>query len=134
MTARRNPPHRDRHPQFVDGCFGCKALTIQLTPSAAPTSADATLAAGLREEKTLDEDGSAYVRLRRDGYQPKHINGSAQLEAEAETRYEIESGQLFTGRAQQGMRDAVKQFEDLTERSVFEPVVTPRTGPPLDAA
>ena len=81
------------------------------------------------EEKTLTEDGEAYKRLRRDGFQPKHINGSAQLEAEAETRYEIESGQLFTGPAQQGMRDAVAWFEDRTERSVFDPAVTPRTTP-----
>jgi hypothetical protein len=133
MTARRNPPHRTRHPQYVENCFGCKALTIQLTPSAAPTSADASFAKWKAEEKTLSEDGEAYKRLRRDGYQPKHINGSAQLEAEAQTRYEIESGQLFTGLAQQGMRDAVNWFEDNAERSVFEPATTPRT-PPDDAA
>lgn len=85
------------------------------------------------EEKTLGEDGAAYKRLRADGFQPKHINGSAQLEAQAETRYEIESGQLFTGPAQQGMRDAVSWFEDNAERGVFEPAVTPR-GVPDDAA
>ena len=120
---------RRTHPQYVDGCWACKASTVQLTPSAAPTSADPSLAKMKAEEKTLTEDGEAYKRLRRDGFQPKHINGSAQLEAEAETRYEIESGQLFTGPAQQGMRDAVAWFEDRTERSVFEPAVTPRTTP-----
>lgn len=126
MTARRYPPHRQRHPQYVEDCFGCKALTIQLTPSAAPTSADASFAKWKAEEKTLTEDGEAYKRLRRDGFQPKNINGSAQLEAEARTRYEIESGQLFTGPAHQGMKDAVTWFEDHAERSAFEPAATPR--------
>lgn len=130
--TRRNPPHRERHPVYVPDCFGCKALTIQLTPSAAPTSADASLAKMKAEEKTLTEDGEAYKRLRRDGFQPKNINGSAQLEAQAGTRYEIESGQLFTGPAQQGMRDAVTWFEDHAERGVFEPASTPR--PSDDAA
>lgn len=123
---------RRTHREYVDGCWACKASTVQLTPSAAPTSADASLAKMKAEEKTLGEDGEAYKRLRADGFQPKHINGSAQLEASASSRYEIESGQLFTGPARQGMKDAVTWFEDHAERGVFDAVTTPRTPP--DAA
>jgi hypothetical protein len=39
----------------------------------------------------------AYERLRRDGTQPPQIDGCADLEARAATRFEIESGHLLPG-------------------------------------
>lgn len=38
----------------------------------------------------------AYKRLREDGVQPRAIDGSANIEARANTLHEIESGQLLT--------------------------------------
>lgn len=53
----------------------------------------------------------AYKRLRRDGVQPKQIDGSARVEAGSHDRFEVEMGHLFSSdeerrRARQGMADA----------------------------
>lgn len=40
------------------------------------------------------KDREAYKRLRDQGLQPKHIDGSARLEATASDRFEIEMGHL----------------------------------------
>ncbi len=46
--------------------------------------------------KAWDEDMPAYRRLRRDGLQPKGVDGAAQLERHAEDRVEIENRLLMT--------------------------------------
>lgn len=52
-----------------------------------------------RGDQTLTKDRDAYHRLRMDGLQPKTINGAARLEQHADTRFEVESGQLLPGQA-----------------------------------
>lgn len=116
----------------MDGCFACKALSIAVAPSATPTRASAHLFASKAEEKRLETDVPAYKRLRANGYQPKGVNGSAELEARATTRFEIESGNIYDGADQAPMREAVTWFEDHTGRGVCDPVTTPK--PPEDAA
>jgi hypothetical protein len=56
--------HRQRtHPEFVEGCFGCKASTLELHPGDA---------AHMREvpRKKWDAELNAYADARRQGIQP----------------------------------------------------------------
>jgi hypothetical protein len=55
------------------GCYGCKLRSIQFNPRGP--------AAQTLTERRWDTDMPAYARLRNDGIQPRHIDGSAQLEA-----------------------------------------------------
>jgi hypothetical protein len=46
------------------------------------------------DPKEWTRDMAAYKRLRDQGLQPKHVDGSAKLEAQASDRFEIEMGHL----------------------------------------
>lgn len=52
-----------------------------------------------RGDRTLTRDREAYHRLRMEGLQPKSVNGSADLEKRADTKFEVESGRLYPGEA-----------------------------------
>ena len=80
-------PHQDRHPTFVEGCFGCKLLTIHYGRPPTPQS---------RMEQRWQQDMPAYKRLRADGLQPKSIDDCATLERHADNQLEVEMGHLFT--------------------------------------
>jgi len=75
-------------------------------------------------EKRWAKDMPAYKRLRAQGLQPKSIDGSAHLEARAETRFEVESGQVLPGQAKK-IETAVSAIESLTGKSVYNPDTTP---------
>jgi hypothetical protein len=47
-------------------------------------------------DKQLDKDREAYKRLRRNGEQPKHVGGSAYIEATASESCEITTGRIIT--------------------------------------
>lgn len=117
---------KDRPPtSFRDGsddCFRCRALSISVSPSSMPTRAGAGLWQAKREEQHLSVDGEAYKRLRRDGFQPKSINGSANLEANATTRFEIESGRVYEPGA---VKAALGQFEDVMGHAATTPITKP---------
>ena len=69
---------------------------VRVAPSACPTRTSVVdVAATNKAEKRKAADMDAYKRLRRDGVQPPEINGSAKLEAHAETGYEITAGHTF---------------------------------------
>lgn len=66
-------------------------------------------------------DREAYRRLREQGLQPPRIAGSAELERHAETRYEVETGQVaVNGKA---LREALK----IADEGGFSPL-TPATA------
>ena len=90
-----------------------------------PTRVGAGLWAAKKEEATLTRDGEAYKRLRADGYQPKSINGSADLERDATTRFEIESGRAYKPG---DVKTALTQFEDVMGHSVTTPMTKPLDG------
>ena len=119
--------HRQRqHPEYVEGCFACKVSTLRLAPSVASSTAwGARAAADKAREKRWDRDMPAYKRLRNQGFQPPHIDGSADLETNATTRFEIESGRAYPGQEKK-VAEAVDFVEQGTGRSVFEPAVTPK--------
>ena len=84
-------------------CLECGAMmgrTIgipMLSPSSTPTRGNGVDMAATRiAEKSKVADMDAYKRLRKDGVQPPAINGSAQLEARAEEKHEVNSGHTFS--------------------------------------
>ena len=104
--------HRKRvHPQYVDGCFGCRISTLHLVTS--PTN-DAQARAYDFQKHWAREfhngDREAYKRLRANGVQPPTIAGSAHLERHAATRFEIESGQVAAD--PKALREALTFAED----------------------
>ena len=63
---------------------------------------------GSKGEKKLAKDMDAYKRIRKQGLQPKTIDGCAELEAKANNRLEVEMGHLFStkedwAKAKEGM-------------------------------
>ena len=89
MLRAVNLHRRRTHPEFVPGCFGCKATTLSFGAVEGPTSELA------KREKTLADDMAAYRRMRRNGYQPAHLGGSAVVEREARDPIEIEHPRLI---------------------------------------
>lgn len=84
--------HRETHPNLdVDGCFGCKIAHVAVSSSATPTRRRETHQI-VEKEKRWDVDMAAYKRLRQDGVQPAKIDGSANVEKKAETKFQVESG------------------------------------------
>lgn len=74
-------------------CFG--PATVVLHPPV--LLSDATVYE-FKADRRLGADRDAYLRMRREGLQPKQVTGSAELERCAETKFEIESGTLYPGK------------------------------------
>jgi hypothetical protein len=74
-------------------CFPCKLSSINFAPSAMPTRNPNAARASVKDP-LLDKDREAYRRLRRNGEQPKHVEGSAYFEAKANESFEISMGQI----------------------------------------
>jgi hypothetical protein len=81
--------HREKHPEDVEGCFGCKVLGVRM-------GANSTTSRGQKVEeinqraKGWDKDMPAYKRLRQQGLQPRSVDGSARLESTAKTEAQVE--------------------------------------------
>lgn len=86
--------HRERHPVDVDGCFGCKVMSVSVAASATPTrSPGAARAAEVNAtERRWDKDLPAFARLRQQGLQPQRVDGAADVEARATERHHVEGG------------------------------------------
>lgn len=98
MADRIQGRHAERHPFFVDGCFGCKVSTVRLSAHATPSKPGSAEVVSIDNmQNRWDKDMPAYKRLRQDGVQPKQIDGSAQLEAESSTVTEVERGRKMKG-------------------------------------
>lgn len=83
--------HRLHHPEPVEGCIGCKVLSVSVAPSATPSRGDGARAAEINaKDKQLDLDRAAYKRLRRDGLQPNDVDGSAELEKRVIDQIELD--------------------------------------------
>lgn len=76
--------------------WGDHARSVTFSASAMPTRSQSKQPLHVdMVEKSWRDDMPAYKRLRRDGLQPRTIEGSAMLEAKACDRVEVESGKLF---------------------------------------
>lgn len=75
-------------------CFRRHLHGIRIAPSATP-SRNAQVAKLNDKEKEWDRDIAAYKELRRQGLQPRQIDGSADLAARANTGLEVERGAVL---------------------------------------
>lgn len=75
-------------------CFGCKLESVSFAASAMPTRHPGAARAAVKDPQ-LEKDRDAYKRLRRDGEQPKHVGGSAYIEATASESCEITTGRII---------------------------------------
>lgn len=72
--------------------------SIRLGAKATPTKASAQETIATEErQKRWDRDMPAYARLRAEGLQPPQIDGSAELEAKARSKTEVEMGEIMEG-------------------------------------
>ena len=76
-------------------CFGCRLESVSFAPSAMPTRNPGAARAAVKDP-LLDKDRDAYRAMRRNGEQPKHVTGSAELMARANESCEITTGQVIT--------------------------------------
>jgi hypothetical protein len=91
-------------------CFPCKLASVNFAPSAMPTRHPGAARAAVKDP-ALDKDREAYRRLRRNGEQPKHVGGSAEMEAKANESCEITTGQIIGDAADR--KQFAKAFEDM---------------------
>lgn len=92
--------HRQTHPNLdVEGCFACKASSVMVAPSATPTRHPQAVDVNATEA-AWHRDMPAYRRLRKDGLQPRQIDGSADLEAKASDPLEVTMGHVFGSKAE----------------------------------
>lgn len=83
--------HQETHPNLdVEGCFGCRVAGISFGTNTTTTRGQSVAEINQRA-KNWDKDMPAYKRLRKNGVQPKSIDGAAALEARASTVAEVES-------------------------------------------
>lgn len=85
--------HRETHPTYVEGCFGCRIMTVSASATATPGRRPQAIE-GISRDNRWSKDMDAYKRLRRDGLQPPQIDGCKQLETNAEIPKQIEMGTL----------------------------------------
>jgi hypothetical protein len=111
---------KDESGQCVEGCFGCKLEGFTVAPSAMGTRFPNSARAALKDP-LLEKDREAYRRLRRNGEQPKHVGGSAYIEATASESCEITTGRIITDQSDR------KQFARAFDEMPTEPQV--RTSP-----
>lgn len=81
--------HFDTHPEYVEGCWHCRMLSVSISSTAMPTrkvQANNTILAANQFAK----DEQAYRNLRKDGLQPRQVDGSAEIQARAETKAQVE--------------------------------------------
>jgi hypothetical protein len=86
--------HQETHPFLdVEGCFACRVAGISFGSNPS-TTRGAEVAKINERAKNWDKDMPAYKRLRKNGIQPKGIDGAAQLESKATSAHQIETGRL----------------------------------------
>lgn len=82
--------HQETHPNLdIEGCFGCRVAGVSFG-SNSTTTRGARVAEINARDRQWNKDMPAYRRLRRQGLQPRQIDGSSILENHATERWQIE--------------------------------------------
>jgi hypothetical protein len=76
---------RTKHPEYVEGCFGCKISTLELSPGDAAKPAS---------QKSLDSRLAFYRQAKADGIQP---NGTHPVQVEAAYKASETLGKAYDG-------------------------------------
>lgn len=105
--------HRERHPEFDEGCWACKVTTISVSAHATPNRRPEPVRIDLAD-KRLERDLAAYRRLRHGGFQPQKIDGSADWErAEPSCQFELDTGHMVP-KAQMGrVQETIARAKDM---------------------
>ena len=122
-SEQGEPMSHAEHTEYTEGCFVCKVSTISFGSSSMPTRRPVVAATEARE-KRWSKDMPAYKELRAQGLQPPRIDGAAELATKAETRFEVESGKILSGKGKK-IESAIKDIEGITGTSVYKPNTTP---------
>lgn len=101
---------RDSGGNCAPQCYGCKLEGFTVQPSAMGTR-NPGAARAAKTDPQLEKDRDAYKALRRNGEQPKHVGGSAYLQAHAEESFEITTGRLISDDADR--KQLAKGFEEM---------------------
>lgn len=84
--------HAEVHPSLdVEGCFGCKVANVRVG-SNSTTTRGARVEAVNQTERNWQKDMPAYKRLRKEGLQPRKIDGAAEVEKKAKEKWQVETG------------------------------------------
>jgi hypothetical protein len=76
-----------------ENCWTCRVKTVSIAPSALVTRSPSA-ARALTTDPQLHRDRDAYRRLRQNGEQPKHVQGSEHIEKHANESFEISTGMI----------------------------------------
>jgi hypothetical protein len=79
--------HWENHPVEVEGCFGCKAMGLQMSTGAASSR-------GIPTAKAHDKELGAYYDAVRQGIEPR---STRQPDIDAAVRISNEGGKAFDG-------------------------------------
>lgn len=80
-----NLHQKQKHPEFVEGCFGCKVGTLQMSPGEANSNLSVTT-------KKWDKELQAYRDARAQGIQPA---GTSMKKIQEAVRISNETGKAF---------------------------------------
>ena len=84
--------HQQTHPTLdVDGCFACRVSGIRMGMNTTTTRGQNVEKINATE-RNWQKDMPAYKRLRKEGLQPKRIDGAAEVEKKAEHKWQVETG------------------------------------------
>lgn len=78
----------------AESCYPCRLKSVTMAPSAMGTRFPQAERAAIKDP-ILGKDLEAYKRLRRNGEQPKHVQGAAHFEKHANESFEIEMGTII---------------------------------------
>jgi hypothetical protein len=79
--------HWEVHPDTVDGCFGCKAMGLQMSTGAASSR-------GIQTAKAHDKELGSYYDALRQGVEPR---STRQPDIDAAMKLSQEGGKAFDG-------------------------------------
>ena len=109
-------PHTGQH-FGCDPCFVIKARGIHIGAEAMPTRKAAVI--GQRKHmKTREIDTEAYVRLRKEGLQPKGTIGARKLEMGATTKTELEMGRVAPPSVAKRLDEGRKVLKELKTKGI----------------
>lgn len=95
--------------QHDETCYPCKLKSISFAASAMPTRKPEAVATTIRE-KNLVRDRDAFKAMRQQGIQPARLKGAAQLQDQASTKHEIETGKILPKQLAGKVESAVKEL------------------------
>lgn len=105
MSDLEFEPHDGRH-SGCQPCFAEKCRTLQFQG----------IGAGQRrhDEKTRSRDMDEYRRLRRQGFQPKNVFGSAEIAAQANSKFELEHSVVMNPGIRKEMESRMEAAKEIT--------------------